>query len=110
MRAVLILVTFRRKDDDVRLGDSTAVTGLKPMYDVYGSVDVDSMYDQHLYDDEYDDTYDVSNVGAHDDDSVDDLLTLCRSGIPTRLRLVILRRPDPIKPCNVTQVRPDYTL
>jgi hypothetical protein len=31
------------------------------------------MYDPQLYDDEYDDTYDINNVGADDADSADEL-------------------------------------
>jgi len=43
------------------------------LYDAYGSMDVSSMYDPQMYDDEYDDTYDINNVGADDADSADEL-------------------------------------
>lgn len=36
-------------------------------------MDVPSMYDPQLYDDEYDDTYDTNTVGADDADSADEL-------------------------------------
>ena len=33
-------------------------------------------YTRDMYDDEYDDTYDVNNVGADDADSADELTTV----------------------------------
>lgn len=55
------------------LEDKEGIRDLKSLYDAYGSMDVSSMYDPQMYDDEYDDTYDINNVGADDADSADEL-------------------------------------
>ena len=60
-------------DQESVLEDKESIRDLKALYDAYGSMDVSSMYDPQMYDDEYDDTYDINNVGADDADSADEL-------------------------------------
>ncbi|XP_050415433.1 activating signal cointegrator 1 complex subunit 2 [Patella vulgata] len=63
-----------KKEEKVALTDKEFIKEFKATYDAYGSADVEnSMYDKILYDDEYDDTYDINNVGADDADSADEL-------------------------------------
>ena len=50
------------------LDDKSSVKQLKGLYDLYGSQDQESMYDKtiqpDMYDDEYDDTYDMYQIGV----------------------------------------------
>lgn len=61
------------RNKEAVLNDKSNIDELKPLYDAYGSMDVPSMYDKQVYEDEYDDTYDALNVGADDADSADEL-------------------------------------
>nr|KAG5698493.1 hypothetical protein BaRGS_005888 [Batillaria attramentaria] len=62
-----------KRDQEASLDDKGTIRQLKSLYEAYGSMDVPSMYDSQMYDDEYDDTYDTNNVGADDADSADEL-------------------------------------
>ncbi|PVD27586.1 hypothetical protein C0Q70_12750 [Pomacea canaliculata] len=62
-----------KRNKEAVLNDKSTIDELKPLYDAYGSMDVPSMYDKQVYEDEYDDTYDALNVGADDADSADEL-------------------------------------
>ena len=71
------------RDDEAQsmksvMDDKAAIRECKPIYDLYGNEERESMYDDDsgvvdAYDDEYDDTYDVNTVGADDADSADEL-------------------------------------
>lgn len=63
----------KRMQEESVLESKESVQELRALYDAYGSMDVRSMYEPQLYEDEYDDTYDVNDVGAEDADSADEL-------------------------------------
>lgn len=79
-----------KRDKEVSLDDKRSVRELKILYDAYGSMDVPSMYDKQMYDDEYDDTYDANTVGADDADSADELTQRRPFTMPQ-----VLRQPLP---------------
>ncbi|KAL8589040.1 hypothetical protein ACOMHN_055053 [Nucella lapillus] len=86
----------KKNVEETVLDDKESVKQLKSLYDAYGSMDVTSMYDPRVYDDEYDDTYDTNNMGADDADSADELTHRRPFTVPQ-----VLRRPQP------KQVQPD---
>ncbi|KAK7467743.1 hypothetical protein BaRGS_00037018 [Batillaria attramentaria] len=51
-----------KRDQEASLDDKGTIRQLKSLYEAYGSMDVPSMYDSQMYDDEYDDTYDTNNT------------------------------------------------
>lgn len=69
--------------EEIKLNDKAELQMLRPTYELYGSVDADTIYDKHLleanlYNDEYDDTYDDFDASAAvvaDVDNSDDLIS-----------------------------------
>ncbi|XP_060572679.1 activating signal cointegrator 1 complex subunit 2-like isoform X1 [Ruditapes philippinarum] len=71
------------KTENVSIGDQAELKDIKSAiskdYGVIHEVVIDDgtvTYTRDMYDDEYDDTYDVNNVGADDADSADELSTV----------------------------------
>lgn len=67
--------------EEVQINDKVEIETLRPTYEIYGSIDANTIYDKHLlelnlYDDEYDDTYDEFDTSAAGDaDNADDLVS-----------------------------------
>lgn len=73
---------FRDKTENVVIGDQSELKDIKSAISKDYGVIQDIVEDgenpcvRDMYDDEYDDTYDVNNVGADDADSADELTSV----------------------------------